>query len=243
MAKKLNIDSLEPKIVMEPVSKDEIHYIRCNVLIVCEGEKTEPNYFRSFDMMKNSSGFVYDITTDGGGINTIQVVDKAIDLKNKAANAGKPFDSVWAVFDRDSFKASDFDNAITKAEANGIECAWSNEAFEIWYVYHFDYRCTAMSRTEYKKAITQRVRSAGYHFGKKNYIYRKNDPQMRHILSVCHCDEKIAIKNAERQVITFCDHKYHKHNPCTMVYRLVRLLRGEDQRFNKQIKQKLKLNN
>lgn len=102
MAKKLNIA--------------DMRYIRCRVLIVCEGEKTEPNYFRSFNMMKNSSGLVYEINCDGGGINTMQVVDKAIELKDKAERQGNPYDTVWSVFDRDSFKAADFDNAIAKAE-------------------------------------------------------------------------------------------------------------------------------
>lgn len=161
MAKKLNINTVVPKILMEPVAQGDLRYIRCSILIVCEGEKTEPNYFKSFSMMKNSSGFVYEVFTDGGGISTLKVVEKAIELRDKAGAQGKPFDAVWAVFDRDSFKPNDFDNAIMKAEANGIGCAWSNEAFELWYVYHFDNRITAMNRTSYKGVITKRVRGKG----------------------------------------------------------------------------------
>ena len=172
MAKKLNIADMQPHIVLEPIAQNDMRYIRCRVLIVCEGEKTEPNYFRSFNMMKNSSGLVYEINCDGGGINTMQVVDKAIELKDKAERQGNPYDTVWSVFDRDSFKAADFDNAIAKAKSHGIGCAWSNEAFELWYVYHFDARCTAMSRTEYKNVITQRVIAAGYKSANTPYIYR-----------------------------------------------------------------------
>lgn len=239
MAKKLNIASLEPKILMEPVAHDDKRYIRCHVLIVCEGEKTEPNYFRSFNMMKNSSGMVYEVSTAGGGINTLQVVDKAIELRDKAASQGKAYDSVWAVFDRDSFKAADFDNAIVKAQSNNIGCAWSNEAFELWYVYHFDDRCTAMSRKDYKDVITQRVRATGYKVGNKEYAYLKNDPKMRATLSACQCDEHIAIRRAERQANSFDDQKFHDHNPCTTVYQLVRLLIGEDKNFNRMIESKL----
>lgn len=239
MAKKLNIASMVPKILMEPVAHNDTRYIRCHVLIVCEGEKTEPNYFRSFNMMKNSSGMVYEISTAGGGINTLQVVDKAIELRNKAAAQGKPYDTVWAVFDRDSFKAADFDNAITKAESNNIGCAWSNEAFELWYVYHFDNRCTAMSRKDYKDVIEQRVRSCGIGAGSKPYSYLKNDPKMRATLSACQCDESVAIRRAERQADSFFDQKYHTHNPCTTVYRLVRLLIGKDKEFIRFIESKL----
>lgn len=95
MAKKLNIASLQPKIIMEPVANDDKRYIRCHILIVCEGEKTEPNYFRSFSMMENSSGLVYQVDTQGGKISTTQVVDKAIALKQEAEKVKKPYDAVW----------------------------------------------------------------------------------------------------------------------------------------------------
>lgn len=235
MAKKLNIANLQPHIVIEPVAKDDTHYIHCNVLIVCEGEKTEPNYFKSFDMMKNDSGVVYEVNCDGGGINTLQVVDAAIELMNKAKSVGKPYDSVWVVFDKDDFDAAKFDNAIFKAEANGIGCAWSNQAFELWYVYHFDARSTAMNREDYKGVITKRVIAAGYKTGAKPYVYKKNDKNMRHILSVCKCDENLAIRYAEAQANSYLDKKYNSHDPCTMVFKLVRLLIGKDKAFNSKI--------
>lgn len=48
-------------------------------------------------------------------------------------------------------------------------------------------------------------------------------------------DEARAIRYAESQVDSFDDTRYATHNPCTMVYKLVRLLRGEDREFNKKI--------
>ena len=44
-----------------------------------------------------------------------------------------------------------------KAENNNINVAWSNEAFELWYLYHFHNRTTQMSRNDYKKAISIRL--------------------------------------------------------------------------------------
>lgn len=239
MAKKLNIASLQPKIIMEPVTNDDKRYIRCRILIVCEGEKTEPNYFRSFSMMENSSGLVYQVDTQGGKISTTQVVDKAIALKQEAEKAKKPYDAVWAVFDRDDFKETTFDEAINKANQNKIGCAWSNEAFELWYVYHFDDRNTPMSRKDYEDIITKRVCATGYRNGNKKYTYLKNDPKMRSILSDCKCDENLAIKYAERQSKKFIDKKFHQHTPCTMVYKLVRQLIGKDKAFINLVKSKL----
>ena len=47
-------------------------------LIVCEGEKTEPNYFRKFP--KNPE--VYDsIDIRGTGYNTVSLINEAIRLK------------------------------------------------------------------------------------------------------------------------------------------------------------------
>jgi hypothetical protein len=60
-------------------------------LIVCEGAKTEPNYFRSFPVSTRP-----EITIIGAGCETIAVVNKAIELMEN-----QKFDRVWCVFDRD----------------------------------------------------------------------------------------------------------------------------------------------
>jgi hypothetical protein len=240
MAKKISINQQMPQIPSGDIQlNNEKKPLRCRILIVCEGAKTEPLYFKSFNTIKTSNSWVVEIETGGGGINTIQVVDEAIQLKEEAEKQDNPYDSVWAVFDRDSFKPSDFNTAILKAEKKGIGCAWSNEAFELWYVYYFDNRCTGMQRSAYKEIITQRVRKTGYQNGKKKYTYSKNDPNMRSMLLKCGCDEKKAIKRAESQANTFQDQKFHLHNPCTMVYKLVKQLVGEDKDLVKLIKRKL----
>lgn len=48
-------------------------------LIVCEGEKTEPNYFRSFPVDTK----VIKLDIKGEGKNTKSLVKKAIEWKNK----------------------------------------------------------------------------------------------------------------------------------------------------------------
>ncbi len=204
----------------------------CRILIVCEGEKTEPNYFRSFGRI-NRGGVVYEIECEGGKINTIQVVKKAIALREKAIREDKPYDSVWAVFDKDNFPVRDFNTAIHKAEKNGVHCAWSNEAFELWYIFHFTNRKTSMPRKEYQKAITSFISEH-----EKEYTYRKNDPNMRNYLTL-YGNEAQAIKFAEAQALSFNHTRYAEHEPSTWVYRLVRLLRGEDDDFNKKIKSDL----
>ena len=60
---------------------------------------------------------------------------------------------------------------------------------------------------------------------------------MRDILSRCGCDEVMTIRWAEKQACEFLDNRYHLHNPATTVYKLVRLLTGKDEAFNKMIKE------
>lgn len=99
--KKLSSMNLERYSYKEAIHDDV--KVRCRILIVCEGEKTEPNYFKSFDQMQYGS-VVYSIECEGGKINTMQVVDKAIELQDKAMASGTPYDTVWAVFDKDDFQ-------------------------------------------------------------------------------------------------------------------------------------------
>lgn len=229
MAKKKPISSMSLAAFKMSDSVHRAVDIVCRILIVCEGEKTEPNYFRSFDKL-NRGGIVYDIKCDGGGINTLQVVEKAIELRDQAIQARMPFDSVWVVFDRDSFPSAKFNAAIQKALSCDINCAWSNEAFELWYIYHFVNRTTPMSRGDYQKEITSHLckKKVGYH-------YKKNDPNMRTYL-LRYGNEEQAIKFAEQQEMNFDDYRFAEHNPATWVYKLVRLLRGEDNDFNERIK-------
>jgi len=88
-------------------------------LIVCEGAKTEVNYFESFRV---PGRYVH---IEGTGRNTLSLVEEAIRLRDKVQESDG-FDQCWCVFDRDSFPTADFDNAVAKADANGFRAAYSN---------------------------------------------------------------------------------------------------------------------
>jgi hypothetical protein len=187
-------------------------------LIVCEGEKTEPYYFEGLkkDLPKGVLDFV-DIDIDGTGKNTLSIIEQTIKLRKEAS---KQYDQVWAVFDRDSFPPDNFDNAILRAQANKIRCAWSNEAFELWYLLHFNYHDSAISRRQYKGLIERGLSSRL----EKRFKYRKNDPEMYELLKSFGNIQQ-AITWAKRLESAFPGRKdYSKHNPCTKVYRLVQEL-------------------
>ena len=227
MARVQKIDNaLQKRFAQSNKKRNKSREIRVSILIVCEGTKTEPNYFKSFP--KNVGQFVFDIQTKGTGMNTLNVVEKAIELRNDSI---LKYDRVWAVFDRDNFK--NFNAAINKAEKNNIGCAWSNEAFELWYLLHFQYRNTAMGREEYQKAIENEINEA-LESKKKPYKYKKNDTNMyKNVLK--YGNQTNAIENAKKLSRQYTDTKYQKHNPCTQVYKLVEQLIGQDNELNMQI--------
>lgn len=226
--------ALERRYQRHTERKNRRKQMYCRILIVCEGEKTEPNYFKSFKTITNGS-FVYDIEAKGFGLNTVDVVKKAIELRDKAQI---PYDAVWAVFDRDSFPANKFDNAIEFAKLKNIGVAWSNEAFELWYLLHFQYRNTSMNRDSYKKSISDAVNKSGKWRGKGKYSYKKNDVQNYNIMTTCGSQDD-AMRNAEALCKSFNNTSYHKHNPCTTVHKLVLQLINEDKKLIGEVMKKI----
>ena len=99
---------------------------RKRIHIVCEGSKIEPNYFEA--IKENLPPNLAEVKIDGTGANTLSLVQKALQLRDQQSD-NYPVDEVWGVFDRDSCPPAHFDNAIHMAEAAGLKCAWSNEAF------------------------------------------------------------------------------------------------------------------
>lgn len=227
MARTIKIDDdLQKKFSRK--SKKNTRELISYFLIVCEGEKTEPNYFKSFP--KKAGKIVFDLEFNGGGISTIKVVDKAIELRNKNP---KKYDRVWAVFDKDSFKSNSFNSAIKKAASHNIHCAWSNEAFELWYLLHFHDRITAMSRKDYKNAIEQCINSK-LSKSKKKFTYKKNDISFKSLLDKYGSVDD-AIRRARTLSLTIDDEKYANHNPQTMVFKLVEELLGRSEELNQEI--------
>jgi hypothetical protein len=171
-------------------------------LIVCEGGKIEPNYFKSF---KLSSARV---KVEGTGMNTVSLVGKTIEIIQKTKTDEETYDQVWCVFDKDDFSLQSFNGAIEMAEKNGIKIAYSNEAFELWYLLHFHYFDTGISREDYKLKLSKLL----------GFPYLKNEPGMyRELLS----QQDKAIKNAKKLLSTYDPCRPGEDNPSTTVHRLV----------------------
>ncbi len=174
-------------------------------LIVCEGEKTEPLYFGSFRLPKRI------ITVAGIGDHTENLVKKAIKYRKDAAKYGIKFDQTWCVFDKDSFPPNNFDNAIRIAEKEDINVAYSNEAFELWYLLHFSYMQARISRRDYQLKLSTLL-------GRR---YKKNDKVLYDELVD---KQETAIRNAERLLLIHTCSRCSEKNPSTTVHLLVKEL-------------------
>ena len=181
---------------------------RRRVLIVCEDSKSSRYYFESFPVDKER----IEISVLGTGMNTDSLVEEAIRKMEAAGKNRQPYSDVWCVFDRDSFPSANYDRAFQLANNKKIKVAWANEAFELWYLLHYCYLDTGISRADYKKKL-----------GEKGLDYDKADKKIYE--KVKACQEK-AIKNAAKLEKHWNESgkKPERENPSTSVHKLVEYL-------------------
>jgi hypothetical protein len=138
-------------------------------------------------------------------------VNEAIRLKLEAQKRREPYIEVWCVFDKDDFPVEQFINAIMLAGKNQIKCAYSIEAFELWYMLHYNFYDTALSRSLYKEKLSELL-------GK---TYLKNDEGMYQILQK---RKSTALQNARRLYTLQHNRSFTEQNPITTVFKLVERL-------------------
>lgn len=125
------------------------------------------------------------------------------------------FDRVWVVFDKDSF--ADFNQAISLAHRQGMKCAWTNEAFELWFCLHFEFINTRISRSDYIKKLERFVRKKS---GNSAFQYEKNSAGIYALLQEYGQEER-AKEFARKLRQSHQGSDYAQHNPCTTVDLLV----------------------
>lgn len=221
MARVKKIDNAILKRIQKKSKKEareiETKPLRKYYILFCEGARTEPNYFLS--LKKNLPINLVQIDIDpSGGKNTLSLVNHAVKMMPKYQRINTTIEfEVWIVFDKDSFPSSNFENAINKANAYayGYKCAYSNEAFELWYLLHFENYQNAISRNDYSKMLSK-------HLNKK---YQKNDPEIYKLLQTLdNSREDLAIKRAENLEKIHSTKSPSNSNPKTLVYKLVKEL-------------------
>lgn len=122
-------------------------------LIICEGVNTEPDYFNAFRLTSAS------VKAVGKGLNTIKLVHEALIIREEERRKGHLFDQYWVVFDKDDFPNQDFNEAIRLAESNDFRVAYSNQAFEYWFLLHFNMYRGYIHRNDYAQMLSQLMKT------------------------------------------------------------------------------------
>lgn len=206
---------------LTPYRLESRNIISKRFLIICEGENTEPCYFQSFPVQ------TAEVRALGLGRSKMSLVESVIELVKQEPYGG-PDQEVWIVFDMDannlqevSMQRKDFNDAVHLAKKNRFQVAYSNDAFELWFLLHYQLLEVALTRSQYYERISQLWRLSyeregkGKKFSQSVYQQLLGDPK---------ASQESAIRNAERL------HKQMNHlppadqNPCTTVYLLVQEL-------------------
>jgi len=143
------------------------------------------------------------VRVEGLGQSTVNLVRETIRLRNQ-----DDYDQVWVVFDIDNCTPAQVNEAIRLAEKNGIQVAYSNQAFELWYLLHFDYHHSSVDRKQYIYKLTKTLGGT----------YTKNAPDLYiRLLN----RQPTAIQNAKRLLATYDPPDPCPDDPSTTVFQLV----------------------
>lgn len=152
------------------------------ILIVCEGSKTEPNYFNEIKQFYRLHTANVEVQHSSLGTCPLQIVKSAEELFLNG-NSGKgiqkqAFEQVYAVFDRDDHK--EYFNARNKADTldgklkNDLnkkakfKAISSVPCFELWLLLHFEDMQAPMHRDD---ALTRLKKYLPYYTKGKIGIY------------------------------------------------------------------------
>lgn len=157
------------------------------VLIVCEGEKTEPLYFKSLRSKLGLNTVEVEVEGDKSGSAPISVVDRAIILKKARAKSRGPlrfpYDVVWCVMDVDQHES--LARALNKALANKLRVALTNPCFEYWYLLHYMNTNQMFAINDHVlKALNQQINN-----------YKKGSNKT---FKIVHPHTKIAVERADQ---------------------------------------------
>lgn len=186
-----------------PVEKRNL---RKRVLIACEGEKTEKNYFKA---LTNDFRIASEVEVVHVNENTDKLRKEVVKLKED-----KDCDEAWYVFDKDEFPSKNFNDAVNAGISGNVKAAFSNICFELWYVLHFDFHTTQSTCDAYQAKLSEKL----------GRDYAKNDATIYEVLK----EHTLKAVNHAKKLHQECiDQRCTptEADPCTTVYLLVERLR------------------
>lgn len=187
------------------------------VYIICEGKETEVLYFKHF----RSKNCLLDIIPISSKHKAAEhLVKHADSLISQSDYYPKDGDRIWCVFDCDDNKDSELQAAIAYADKHGYNIAYSNPAFEYWYLLHFEKHYGYVKDSA---AVIDILK-------KKEYLvnYEKSvdvfEELLEHMLEAIRNAKERIKRLAKDQLNVIC----RDSNPVTTVYELVEFLNSKN---------------
>jgi hypothetical protein len=190
------------------------------ILVVSEGEYTEPDYLRGFAKACRNPRVTVEIAPEHGVPKT--VVEVARDYKKEAEMEARrekddnlAYESVWCVFDIDDHPR--VGEAQVMARDNDIRLAISNPCIELWLLLHFRDNPGMQHRAKIENMLKKHVPDYDKHVDYETYSagYEQAVVRAKQL-------DKLA-ENANQP----------GNNPTTGVYRLTELIRDENSESSK----------
>ena len=187
------------------------------VLIVCEGEKTEPVYLKGLQRACRLSNANITILS-GDGTDPVSIVRHALELYRKADGA---YDRVYCVFDRDGHvnyqQALDQVAKSPLGKKGKLVAISSVPCFEFWVLLHFEYTAGPFTAVGGRSACDKVIEKVRAHFPG----YQKAMVGVFEKL-LLHTDTAVT----RAQTLAHHNHESGTSNPATRVHQLVTYLRG-----------------
>lgn len=188
------------------------------LLIALEDEASSKYYFQSLVKDKGLSGQIIFATHKGS--QPSQVLDalrrhKEGD-KHKQNTKVLSYEKEWIVIDRDSHEC--FFTTIKEAKENNICVAFSNEAYELWILLHFNLLSTHTHRDDLKSKLNT------IFLDKFKIEYEKSSQD---VYLLVRDRQEIAIANAKKLMKEHLEEHQNidpSKNPLTTIYQLVEYL-------------------
>lgn len=148
--------------------------------IVTNGKETEYNYFTLLKSKKS----IFDVKVEFTNSDPQGLVEHARGYVKEA-------NQVWVVFDVDnSYVEGRLEEAIRLARNFGVRYAFSNLAFEVWLINHFEQCSNQLNTADHKRILDEYLNSK-----RRGLKYEKNDANV--LKSYFIPNYRTAIENAK----------------------------------------------
>lgn len=198
--------------------KSETRQSKPTILIVCEGQKTEPDYLNEIKNKYRLASIVV-ICHSTSGYAPISVVKCVMDKNRERVDLygnSAPYERVFCVYDTDAHES--LETAQQEIQKNDFTAIVSNVCFEYWLLLHYEYTRASILQQGNKSAAAMCISKL------KKHIAQYDTAKIKEYFPDLFLKLEAAIKNSKQ---SYDDAKKTKNfNPSTNMHELITFLQS-----------------